>query len=325
MATPVLTARKRHYRDVTDIMLNWLGVLPLLVITQYLLEPVVGKVYAPYLFFALCGLSWVGIMKIRSLVAKIDFTQHYSHIPSEKVLFVRAPGDEASLSIGAAHVLSLLTEKAATVPLDTIESMIAGFKNLRKALLSNKMLTFTALAVMIGSFYIGGDEPGTGILIYRAIDGSIFLVVIAILIPGITTLLTFLIYLFLWFGSSVLLFPMILLASFAALALGPELAIASVTTYMTAEVCPPGQWTVLEIPSEQNELGGALQIKSVLQHSLIYESENALHLIRGWLAERISDPVLRSKLLANTVDAEGTAPSAGVGSGRRSPKRPHVP
>jgi hypothetical protein len=276
LATPVLTARKRHYPWTADMAFNWMGAVPSLLVTLSFSE---GGYFGFFIYLTLWGVSWAVIKAIRSKISKLDFTERYDHIQSDKVLFMRAPGDEASLGIGAADLLSLIIEKVAIAPLRAAESINSFFPYLRERLLSHKVLTFCTLAALGVSFFIGGD-------IYKTIVGLILFVLV-------TTLLragSFLILYVMWGWSSLLLLPMLLLTGFAALVVGPELAMGAAMMHMTAEVCPPGRWTVIQIPAD----GGGSDGVSILQHSVIYESDDALRLMRGWLTERISGNAARA-------------------------------
>jgi pimeloyl-ACP methyl ester carboxylesterase len=286
LATPVLTARKRQYPGTTGMMFNWMGVVPSLLVTIPL-EEVIGKDYAAFLFFALCGVVCAAIKLARSRISKLDFTEHYDCIQSDKVLFMRAPGDEASLAIGTAHVLSLLVEKVAVAPVQAAERMFMLLEDFRIRLLSHKVRTFSALAALFALFVLGeATEEGADVFISRVIVLPIIVAFGALLLWG-----PFLVYLVICFYASLLFLPMVLVTGLAALAVGPELAMGAVMTYMTAEVCPPGRWTVIQIPADQSESYGLPRGEPTLQHSIIYESEHALRLMRGWLSERMSNPL----------------------------------
>jgi hypothetical protein len=278
LATPVLTARKRNYPRMADMAFNSMGALPSLLVTLSFLD-LIGSNFALLIWAILFGVSWVVIKAIRSKISKLDFSERYDDIQSDKVLFMRAPGDEASLGIGAADLLSLIVEKVAIAPLRAAESINSFFPYLRERLLSHKVLTFCTLAALGVSFFLGGD-------IYQTIVGIILVVLV-------TTLLragSFLIMSLMWGWSSLLLLPMLLLTGLTALAVGPELAMGAAMTYMTAEVCPPGRWTVIQIPADRDRSDG----ESILQHSVIYESDDALRLMRGWLTEQTSADAARA-------------------------------
>jgi hypothetical protein len=85
--------------------------------------------------------------------------------------------------------------------------------------------------------------------------------------------------------SSVLLLPMLLVTAVFALATGPELAVFAVLTYVTAEVCPPGRWEVLQLA--EAGAGPPPARGQGLQHSIVYESPLALRALRAWIEERM--------------------------------------
>jgi hypothetical protein len=144
--------------------------------------------------------------------------------------------------------LNLVAEKGATAPLQAA-GMILWLENFRNLLLAHKALTFSVLTALVLSLFLGGPtETGTNLYIFGEIDSIIILSLGAVLLRASSSLILFLI----WLYASLLLLPMILLTGLAALAVGPELAMGAAMTYMTAEVCPPGRWTVIQIPADQD-------------------------------------------------------------------------
>jgi hypothetical protein len=154
--------------------------------------------------------------------------------------------------------------------------MLGAIDDVRDALLKHRWITYSVLGLMMTLFF-SGAEFGSDLVMYITI--TIFAVCIGILINifSYVLLLVFAIW------SSALFMVMFVMSGPLALAVGPELAVAAGFTYITAEACPPGRWSVIQVP----ELDRQEDRQQILQHSLIYESQNSLRLIRDWLAERM--------------------------------------
>jgi hypothetical protein len=101
------------------------------------------------------------------------------------------------------------------------------------------------------------------------------------------------------FASYLVLFGVICALSVLLLPFGRQMASASVFLDVTAETTPPGEWTVHLLVEEQAPPGcGELQ---PLQHSMVYDNDQAIRTICDWVARRSLAPPESASIVAGAT------------------------
>jgi len=198
----------------------------------------------------------------------------------QKLLLIRAPGDEAGAGLAFVQFVSHLNVRAYLM------------LSRRHALVRNALQGWTKYrARLIATFFAGVIGYFGLISALVMIDAPIMLLVAAVLFAGGVFILPPVLTLFgrtdaaaapLEFVSYLLLFAVICALSVLLLPFGRQIALASVFLDVTAETTPPGEWTV-HLLTEEPRLGRAGELQP-LQHSMVYDNNEAIRRICDWIA-----------------------------------------
>lgn len=287
LATPVLTVRRPTYNPLTLLALRW-SPIGLLIAPLVLLEGITPNgwlVFGPLLAaaFIVVVLGFFLSPDLRGLAPDPCLR--------DQVVFFRSPGDEASLVIGATTLLRRTLDALVIAPLAGAEKMIQGSENRRKSLANSRWwLGWAVLGLVSGiALFVGG----LSLLDYSPFETSQHLIVpgtllgvIMLAIPAALHLrFHYLLYLYAFALTPILLPALILGAGLLGLAAGREAILAAISWHISAETTPPGQWTVVNITDES---GGFI-------HSAIYQNEAALSELAHWakarVASKVADPI----------------------------------
>jgi pimeloyl-ACP methyl ester carboxylesterase len=218
-----------------------------------------------------------------SLAAKMEFPE----LPSDRLLIIRAPGDEASAALAVAQMLSFLVSRLFDGSSAVLEAAVETVDKWGRALerfgwrlhVMNSIVILTAILAALNA-----PEAGPARLLSNI---ATWLASIAVLLwsirlrEGWSKIIGALVL-----GAVAVPLP-ILLAVFA-LPLGPELAAAALLLEVTAEPTPPGRWTVWQFRPGQSAAGSNSGRR--LMHSATYEHEDALGEMVVWMRGRLAVP-----------------------------------
>ncbi|WP_129791520.1 triacylglycerol lipase [Sphingosinicella sp. CPCC 101087] len=281
LATPVIVSRKRYIDTVTRRCLPLFNLVPFVLGYLAILPFDISSLW--------CVVSGLGTMLIiraafkmwGSKVGEILDQTYYADIPEQKVLFVRAPGDEASIVISTAQGLSWVVRKLLSLPLKLAQ---AGHTEIEqwKSLLGTRFylvliasmafsLPVSYLISVISSDTVLGDISSVALLIM--FFGPVIVFVTLFTGSYVSQILGYILF-------PIILLPIVLTMAVASLALGPEMTIASVVRDVSVEPCPRGTWRVVmldDLPHSSDDL----------QHSIVYQAKQACDLISRWIAFRL--------------------------------------
>ena len=208
-------------------------------------------------------------------------------VPSNKLLIVRAPGDEASSALSFFQFVSQLSVRVYTTLVDAhmrVEGAARGWAGRKWRLAGIAVLSFlgcVALILLVASQgLMWTEEPRT--LREFAVMGA---VLVPLLVSVGAALLFFgtpdIIALPIKVAVSFVLWPLVLVLSVLHLPFGWQVALGSVLLDVTAETCPPGTWTLHQLdPPGADGAGGRAP---PLMHSVVYEHPDAVHLTCDWI------------------------------------------
>jgi hypothetical protein len=213
-------------------------------------------------------------------------------VTRDKVLFVRAAGDEASTALGITHGIAALARSGITVwqhfqgKLEAVgnslseewERLIGFIPAQRKALV---LLYICATPAIF--YYLVSIQPPPPLewwmLVIMALVLAIVFGLAILLLRHLWVVLAIPIVLLFIFCSMLLLPPLVLLSCAAGFFVGPEVAIASLWLEISPESVPAGRWDIVQI-----DLGAAEEGQH-LRHAL-YSNPEAIGAIAEWIASR---------------------------------------
>lgn len=294
LATPVLTTCRRRLTGSRQIMVGFgfflVLYLPLIDLGNTGRGELTTFGMAWMLAAGLGATLWT--LKASSLAAKLDSSRSAANINPRRLAFIRAPFDEASGLISTANFASWMLTFITTGPfgiLDRFERPGMFAPMVRFVLLYLGSAAFGAIAVYAAS-EIPSLSPIAFIVPFLLAVGSVAVVVSVALIalavaarPLRLARNTFLAMFFLWplflvanIIGGLLLLPAIVIASvlFAA-TVGVEMLICAMFLEVTSEPCPPGRWTLRQLPAPP---------EGRLRHSSLYLSDEGLSEIISALA-----------------------------------------
>lgn len=235
---------------------------------------------APLAIVFIAGSSFYAQIKERAF----DFIRRACDRPSlapERLLILRAQGDEASSAIGTMGILSWFSGKLSGLVMQVIgkaESVWSRFTNssssgyeMLKGLTSAALLYLTCTVSSVLIVWFIEHNPlrwWNGFLVPFMFMAGIASVMVVMYVFG----------LFL-----VVAFALILLQrALSCLSVGWELILAGSNIVVSAEAAPPGEWIVTHLALQDNT-DGAIPLRGALRHSVLYDSTPAINLMVQWI------------------------------------------
>lgn len=208
-----------------------------------------------------------------------------SSFPREKLLLIRAAGDEAGAGLALVQFVSqlnvrvylLLRQRHARVR-DAVKRWAGRPGLLIVWLLSGLVAYFALIAAMITL-----ELPLVITLIVVIVAAALLIGVPALALLGRTDEAAAPLEL----ASYVVLFGVICALAVVLLPFGRQVAAASVFLDVTIETTPPGEWTVHLLAGDTTP--GRFGELPPLQHSLVYDDDEAVRRISDWI-EQMSPP-----------------------------------
>lgn len=278
LATPILIGRRRKLdafpkvalAGVPIILVGWtlLAILGLLGISDSGMEGALGLI-------SIAGGAAVGI-GINKWASSLVVDKDLSFVPSGKVIFVRALGDEASATLSSAHLIGWAMDKVLSAPSKLVVRWYNRVGTARKFLTQHWHKTLVAFVLASTGFVwsISRPSPPDGLtlltfFISGIVGGALIFVFTqgGLWVGGIV-----------WLISAMFLLPMVLIIGLLGLlTVGWEMALTSTVMQVTAEATPPGSWTVQQVSSSPD---------GSMQHSAIYQDPDAIRIVVEWLRGR---------------------------------------
>lgn len=295
LATPVLVSRPRPYDTLAKSLFQTLAFSPLVVLLVFP-EPIVLAACA--LWALAYGLVYWRRSAILRRAVAITANPSLAGLLHEKVLFIRATGDEASILVGAAHLLSDLVSRLLRFATGIFSEAIAETERWRGILLAKRVsligfLLIPAAAAWAVLLVVGAgpvelfDSDDGAPQIGRVVATVLFMSCLGFILAVGVVLLNgaWLARLSLYLVLSFLLVPVLASFCLAAVAIGPEMAVAALVREVTVEPCPPGRWPV-HLVAGRRAAGTLPPDPSGLQHSSVYLAREALDSLAAWIEER---------------------------------------
>jgi hypothetical protein len=293
MATPFLVARPRDLgpKGRENLLLAVLVAL-LAVYYLWLAEPVAAAL--PWLpsgvgtaLFLVVTAATIGLLYVRwnAMAERLLEQLTLPELPSEKLLILRATGDEASALLLFFQFLSLLL-----VRLFHLLQRLYGWVERHFTAWSSRKL---ALIGAIVAAVLGSAVAGAFLTRVTAAGDSMFPLVLAVLLLGAFTLAMSLLLLIGWIGPATALFrlaasiPLLPAALVIAVCMLPtdwRIAVANLLIDVTPEPTPAGAWQIHQLVPRPS--AGAGPAVPGLAHSAIYDDDEALREIVGWITRR---------------------------------------
>ncbi|KZD21355.1 hypothetical protein A4A58_13300 [Tardiphaga robiniae] len=291
LATPVLNARSVQLDPVSKfasygvpaVLLTWasLGILAVFGIDVDKLSENASTALFLTLFICGLGIGWIA----RLWAISLDLSNNDVAIPSDRVIFVRAPGDEASGLISATHLIAFLIDRVTTTPMRAIHRAQTQIQRARELAARRPIISTIIILALIAAFvapFLQNSAKPSDIQVVVQMSALLLLAIsfaILIEIGWQAKLATFTL-------SAVLMAPTFILLAALGLVAGPEMAIASLVYRISSEPTPPGRWTLLDVSDTlDNPINNT---QTVLQHSSVYQAPAAIKAICDWTSDRIS-------------------------------------
>lgn len=323
LATPVLTTHERQFSPFVRTMIGFGFFVTLLLLASFLFpwmklfDPKSPMTNREMGLMVVCAALAFGWYKAAHRVAeRVCESLTYSRLDPERVAFVRSPFDEASGVIGLANVVSWLIGRLTSGSFE----LFASFRDLppgRTRLGTALRFTGVTLAALALSMLwiwppamrLFGAAPWLDTIAAWALMLILLVGATGLLLTLLAPVLTVVherrgvrwvfwpVYLYILLIGGFIFVPAIVVMSFAhAAAVGAELLLCSVLVEVTAEPCPPGNWTLYQLkPPPEGDL----------RHSSVYANENALAAVRTALAAIVNDAPV--PLLNDEASATETA------------------
>lgn len=286
LATPVIVSRKKQLDRFSTFFLRWFAVPPSMIAAGFAEE--YWRIEDGWLIMSALAVSIIFSIWLRRR-PRFDLTDlPQASISSDKMLFIRHSGDEASLSIGASNVAVLALEKLILAPMEGLSSAKESLDRIRPDLMRGRPLPLLGCVLLGVALYFSGPlllglpwsprSEAIGVIILWSIISWII-----VAIKAHTFVLGFI-----GFALAAFILPFILIfvVLITAMALGPELGLAVTTNHVTVEVCPHGTWQVAHIARDSDDSG-----EDVLQHSRVYTSPVSLRVLGDWVAAKLGRAV----------------------------------
>lgn len=281
LATPFLNIHERPRRGSAGVALFFVP----LILSAWGLMALNGRLgwlgedTEPLIVFAALAIAWGVAKRIKAEVGRMAQDTDLSFLDPHRLLLIRAPGDEATNAIGAAHLLSTAFGALSMLPVRLFDHVQVVTESWRGAVLRHRArAAVLALLLLAASVFwvIGVVSDGISndaLFLF----GGLCLLTLAGLI-GLISRGGLYAFFVVHMVMAIVLIPFALVAGVLGLLfIGPELTLTALLLEVSAETCPPGTWRVTQLPHEE---------RAGLRHSQPYQSEAALRVILAFLAER---------------------------------------
>jgi hypothetical protein len=298
IATPVLVVKRRSFDPWTERCLQW---APLLMIVALSLLTVVwtdaktlgAKALVLYAVSGIALFLWVRVFKSGYDALNALVGQNPTVDPN-KVIFVRAPGDEASMVLMTSQMFHWLVQNVLLTPVNALwgahEQLQRWSWYLKKYLWATAIAFFGCIYLM----YLGWHHMPP-LVFATFIPGALGVIVIFLVfnysIPAFSMWTPVLAFAFIG--------PLTLIVGLFGLAVGPELAFTAMHFEVTAETTPPGDWRVVLVRTAEArvntrepvfvDMRGVAPFQRAamhLQHSEIYDTPEAIDRVCNWISEK---------------------------------------
>lgn len=287
LATPFLVSRPRVLgsKDMAAHVAGAVGLLLLVVqfLARWWLSAFEPAWLRELMIFAFLLLSMVLVAALlknwRTFAESLHKALQLATLSKERLLIVRAPGDEASAALLFFQFVSQLSVRLYVLLYQLHERLLGLLKRW-----SGHRLRL--LAALVGGFVLYVAVIICAILLKMstgAIVAIAFLLAwLCMVVPALTLIG--------WidvaagpvqFMIGALLSAIIILLSITLLPFGWQVALSNILLDITAETTPPGTWEVNQIePTHSQVQAGDVQ---PLQHSVVYDDPHSLTLICNWM------------------------------------------
>lgn len=318
LSTPFLVAQLRPVSVMTRIGISWTPALILSLILFLATEMSISSLgLKPWLMQHdwLDALLWMTLLMvitvfimvlfqaprwIRSRAAMVLARMQLADIEPERLLIIRAPGDEASAALGAVQIVNFVVSRLWDGTSDWLVGLVRNTKERtdqwRDALEDHRALhvglslaAFILAVWLLGSsFHVPGGRQ-VGLLVAFCAGASWWQHFVKNngfrwLFPIMGLVGRFLL--------AIVAAPLPVLLALLAMPFGPELAIASLVLNVSAEATPPGRHQVWQLRAPQARLDPGAEAPAApsvagLAHSVAYNDPAGLALIAQWMGQRM--------------------------------------
>ena len=287
LATPFLVSRPRVLgsKGVTAHVAGAVGLLllVLLFLARWWLSAFEPAWLSELMIFAflLFSMGLVGVLlkNWRTFAERLHRALQLATLSQERLLIVRAPGDEASAALLFFQFVSQLSVRLYVLSYQLHERLLG---------LLNRWSGHHVqlLAALVGGFVLYVGVIFGAIALKMPTEATVTIVILlawlCVAVPALTLIG--------WtdvaagpvqFMIGALLFTIIIILSITLLPFGWQVALSNILLDITAETTPPGTWIVHQIePMRSQVQAGDVQ---PLQHSVVYEDPHSLSLICDWI------------------------------------------
>jgi hypothetical protein len=229
LATPVLIMRRRHFNPVAKAGLALVPVVPMIYLGMWVINRIEAEGSAAQsligLSFVAAGLvfSWVIALWSKTLQTGVDL----SFLNRDKIVFLRAPGDEASATLNAAHLLSRAVGKVVTSPTLAVwhaQQRAKQFIDWVMKVLDHKYLAGGLISGIVFGTTVILVSPGQHNAVLLIAASASALLLIALLLISLVAYGNMLTWLPASFFTAFLLLPLVLVGGLVGwLTIGPEM------------------------------------------------------------------------------------------------------
>jgi len=229
--------------------------------------------------FIIMGLVASLMINWRTYAEDLHQKLQLATLSTERLLIVRAPGDEASAALLFFQFVSQLSVRLYILLYQLHERLLGLLKHW-----SGHRLRL--LAALVGGFVLYVTAIICAIALKMPMGATVAIVILlswlCMAVPALTLIG--------WidvaeapvqFVINALLLAIIILLSITLLPFGWQVALSNIVLDITAETTPPGRWEVnqIELSPRQVQAGDV----QPLQHSVVYEDPRSLTLICDWM------------------------------------------
>jgi hypothetical protein len=287
LATPFLVARPRVLagKDITTHVVG--GVGSLIVLLALLLRWALSGVEPTWLKeLAMFGLFLFGMSLIATLLkewlafgARLDRAMKLPPVSRDRVLIVRAPGDEASAALLFTQFVSQVTVRLYVLLHQRhrrLEGMLERWSAHRLSVVGGLVAGLIVYGAAIALAVRLEFATAATLALVTLLSWACVAVPIALLVGWIDVAAFPL-----QIVTGVVLFAAIVVLSATLLPFGRQVALGNIVLDVTAETTPPGTWLVHQIGAAL--VGSVPDDAQPLQHSVVYEDPRSLSLICDWI------------------------------------------
>jgi hypothetical protein len=303
LSTPFIHARPRDLGQLTGLV-RFAAPLGLLLFVTSILSAMFGldsDVWALTLFlFSFAAALFISVEWENVSERLLELTRP-ARLNPDRVLLIRATGDEASSALAVLPFLSWIVGWLWLRPAAWVARAIAKAAPWadRVAEISGSgwrwgVGALVAAAIPLALLHTGPQEPLVVQRLLLAAGGvslalglGWLLLYVSVALYGYLTLGLFLL-------GAMFLAPLPLLFAVALIPFGLDFSLAGLVLDITAETTPPGTWTVHHIPDENPRAGdfppGDAEVPTTgttsLRHSMSYANPAAAELLSCWIRKR---------------------------------------